>query len=422
MKSSKSLKILVILMILLQIFIGQVYADDKEKETKETNKTKETVNQTTNETTNESSNQMIYIESNDDAVEVKAKIIEAGEKYEKEENGVKKYYQDLTFRILTGDRKEEKLETTNELTYDTISKEIEKEYKEGDIVYIKITEKDGEVSDIEVGDVVRQYYILGLIIFFLISLIVICGKKAIKPIVGIAIIIASVYLIFALNTFKGYNAILLSIATAIVIMGLIFIINIGLNKKSLSASIGTLCGVLIAGGITILFWYLARLTGDMSMAFLSLTKQSEKLNFMHLLFSGTIIATLGACMNIATIISIKLGEIKSDNPTIGLKELFIKGINIGKNKIGPIINTLILVYLGTSVSLILLCMIENTNFIHIINEAVLSSVIISFIASCVGIVYTIPITSIIFAFIHKDKTIYKVKSDNIVEGKRTLKI
>lgn len=418
MKGSKALKIFLILFIILQIFIGQVYAEDKDKKEEESKKE----NTTASETAEETSNQMIYIEKNDDATEVKAKILEASDRYEKEEDGTTKYYQDLTLRIIDGNRKEERVDATYELTYDTITKDIEKEYKEGDIIYLEITEKDGEISNIEVGDLVRQNYILGLAIFFLISLIIICGKKAIKPIAGIAIIIAAIYIIFALNAFNGFNAILLSIGTAIVIMGLIFIINIGVNKKALSASIGTIGGVLIAGALTILLWYLARLTGDFNTAFLSLTGQSEKLNMMHLLFAGTIIATLGACMNIAMIISIKLGEIKTENPTMGLKELFKNGMKLGKNKIGSIINTVLLVYLGTSVSLIILNMIESTNFIHLINEPTISSVIISFIASCVGIVYTIPLTSIIFAFVYKDKQIYKVKSDNIVEGKRTLKI
>ena len=418
MKGSKALKIFLILFIILQIFIGQVYAEDKDKKEEESKKE----NTTASETAEETSNQMIYIEKNDDATEVKAKILEASDRYEKEEDGTTKYYQDLTLRIIDGNRKEERVDATYELTYDTITKDIEKEYKEGDIIYLEITEKDGEISNIEVGDLVRQNYILGLAIFFLISLIIICGKKAIKPIAGIAIIIAAIYIIFALNAFNGFNAILLSIGTAIVIMGLIFIINIGVNKKALSASIGTIGGVLIAGALTILLWYLARLTGDFNTAFLSLTGQSEKLNMMHLLFAGTIITTLGACMNIAMIISIKLGEIKTENPTMGLKELFKNGMKLGKNKIGSIINTVLLVYLGTSVSLIILNMIESTNFIHLINEPTISSVIISFIASCVGIVYTIPLTSIIFAFVYKDKQIYKVKSDNIVEGKRTLKI
>ena len=48
--------------------------------------------------------------------------------------------------------------------------------------------------------------------------------------------------------------------------------------------------------------------------------------------------------------------------------------------------------------------------------------IMSLLSCFIGIIVVIPITSLMFAFFYKDKAIYKVKSDNIVEGKRTLKI
>ena len=44
------------------------------------------------------------------------------------------------------------------------------------------------------------------------------------------------------------------------------------------------------------------------------------------------------------------------------------------------------------------------------------------ISGGVGIVYTVPITASIFAFVNRNKEVYKMKSENIVEGKRSLKI
>ena len=425
MKTKTFSKILVIVLIILQIFIGQAYAanekeEDKKEESSKSQEKEETKDKENNENDNKEST--FIFESNENSVNVRTKIIEAGDIYEKEENGINGKYQDLTLRILDGNRKEEKVETTKKIEYDSINKKDERKLNEGDIVYIRYIEKDGEISNIQVGDYVRQYYLLGLLAIFLISIIAICRKKAIKPIICLAIIFLAIYLIYGLNVSKGYNAILFSLITAIVITVLIFFINIGLNKMALSGMIGTGSGIVIATGLMLLVWYFARLDGDLTMYFMSLFKMDEGINMMSLYVSGTLIAALGGCISLSLKIVNNLGRIKIENPTMGLKDLFKNGMEIGREEIGNILYTLLFVYLGTLLTSIVFSMKSSSSFIDLINSGIVSPVIMSLISCFIGIVFVIPISSIVFAFFYKDKAIYKVKSDNIVEGKRTLKI
>ena len=425
MKTKTFSKILVIVLIILQIFIGQAYAanekeEDKKEESSKSQEKEETKDKENNENDNKEST--FIFESDENSVNVRAKIIEAGDIYEKEENGINGKYQDLTLRILDGNRKEEKVETTKKIEYDSINKKDERKLNEGDIVYIRYIEKDGEISNIQVGDYVRQYYLLGFLAIFLISIIAICRKKAIKPIICLAIIFLAIYLIYGLNVSKGYNAILFSLITAIVITALIFFINIGLNKMALSGMIGTGSGIVIATGLMLLVWYFARLDGDLTMYFMSLFKMDEGINMMSLYVSGTLIAALGGCISLSLKIVNNLGRIKIENPTMGLKDLFKNGMKIGREEIGNILYTLLFVYLGTLLTSIVFSMKSSSSFIDLINSGIVSPVIMSLISCFIGIVFVIPISSIVFAFFYKDKAIYKVKSDNIVEGKRTLKI
>ena len=425
MKTKTFSKILVIVLIILQIFIGQAYAanekeEDKKEESSKSQEKEETKDKENNENDNKEST--FIFESDENSVNVRAKIIEAGDIYEKEENGINGKYQDLTLRILDGNRKEEKVETTKKIEYDSINKKDERKLNEGDIVYIRYIEKDGEISNIQVGDYVRQYYLLGLLAIFLISIIAICRKKAIKPIICLAIIFLAIYLIYGLNVSKGYNAILFSLITAIVITAIIFFINIGLNKMALSGMIGTGSGIVIATGLMLLVWYFARLDGDLTMYFMSLFKMDEGINMMSLYVSGTLIAALGGCISLSLKIVNNLGRIKIENPTMGLKDLFKNGMEIGREEIGNILYTLLFVYLGTLLTSIVFSMKSSSSFIDLINSGIVSPVIMSLISCFIGIVFVIPISSIVFAFFYKDKAIYKVKSDNIVEGKRTLKI
>ena len=403
MKTKTFSKILVIVLIILQIFIGQAYAanekeEDKKEESSKSQEKEETKDKENNENDNKEST--FIFESDENSVNVRAKIIEAGDIYEKEENGINGKYQDLTLRILDGNRKEEKVETTKKIEYDSINKKDERKLNEGDIVYIRYIEKDGEISNIQVGDYVRQYYLLGLLAIFLISIIAICRKKAIKPIICLAIIFLAIYLIYGLNVSKGYNAILFSLITAIVITVLIFFINIGLNKMALSGMIGTGSGIVIATGLMLLVWYFARLDGDLTMYFMSLFKMDEGINMMSLYVSGTLIAALGGCISLSLKIVNNLGRIKIENPTMGLKDLFKNGMEIGREEIGNILYTLLFVYLGTLLTSIVFSMKSSSSFIDLINSGIVSPVIMSLISCFIGIVFVIPISSIVFAFFY----------------------
>jgi uncharacterized membrane protein len=222
----------------------------------------------------------------------------------------------------------------------------------------------------------------------------------------------------------GENAIRNSIiAAALIIVGTFIIIGNGINKKILTAALGTLGGVLTAGIVAVIFNKLAKMTGASEEAIqLSVNMLSVDFNFRHLLFAGIIISALGACMDVGMSIASSLDEIKMKNPDITWKELFMSGMNIGKDIIGTMSNTLILAYVGSSITLILLFMASDMNIVEILNKETIAEQIVSAIAGSIGVIYTVPITSFVYSIFNRDKVIYKKTSENKLNGKRSLKI
>lgn len=127
-------------------------------------------------------------------------------------------------------------------------------------------------------------------------------------------------------------------------------------------------------------------------------------------------------MDVGMSIASSLDEIKLKNPEITGKELFKSGMNIGRDVIGTMTNTLILAYVGSSLTLILLFMACNMSLAEILNKETIAEEIISAITGSMGVVYTIPITSIVYSVLNKDKVIYKKISENKIDGKRSIKI
>ena len=409
-------KILLGILVMIMVFsFSIVKADEEEKtETAETEKTAEVTG-----TEEKKEEQTTTAEES-----VKAKVIEAGDIYERENgSGGTETVQDVKVKILEGKNKDEKFSATYVLTYDLDNKIVGYKLREGNTVFVGVSEENGNVK-VTIQDIVREKYLIGLVVFFFASILLIGRKKGLKSIIGLVITILAIFFILVATIFKGYNAILVSIGTSFLIIVLTFTIIGGWNKKTLSAALGTLGGVVLAGVIASITGYLAQLSGagKEEAIMLSVVSKDVVFNFRELLFAEIIVSALGACMDVGMSISSSLSELKMKNPSMTGKELFKSGMNIGGDMIGTMTNTLILSFIGSSLVLVLLYMSSSIKFTDVINIEAIATEAVCAIAGSIGIVYTVPITAIIYAFMNRDKEIYKVKSENIVEGKRSLKI
>lgn len=424
-------KILLGILILIVMFSFYIVKADEEEATTTTesenktevveseNKAEENVSKQTVTSTEEKKD-----ETNLKEESFKAKVIEAGGSYERDNgSGGKETVQDVKVKILEGKNKDEKFSTTYVLTYDLDNKIIGYKLREGNTVFVNFSEENGKVK-VSIQDIVRQNYLIGLVIFFFASIILIGRKKGLKSIIGLVITVLAIFFILVATIFKGYNAILVSIGTSFLIIVLTFAIIGGWNKKTFSAALGTLGGVVLAGVIASITGYLAQLSGagKEEAIMLSVASKDVVFNFRELLFAEIIVSALGACMDVGMSISSSLSELKMKNPSMTGKELFKSGMNIGGDMIGTMTNTLILSFIGSSLVLVLLYMSSSVKFTDVINIEAIATEAVCAIAGSIGIVYTVPITAIIYSFMNRDKEIYKVKSENIVEGKRSLKI
>ena len=330
-------------------------------------------------------------EAMQNAENIKAKVIEAGEKYERDNaTGGKEFVQNVKVKILEGDKKDEKFDTVYVLTYDIDNKIVGYKLKEGNTVYVRISENSGE-TEIVIQDVVRQKYIFWLVIFFFASIILVGRKKGIKAIIGLIITVVAVLFVLLMTIFKGYNAILVSVGTCFVITVLTFAVIGGWNKKTISAALGTIGGVVLAGIIASIVSYLAKLSGGgkEEAIMLSVAATNVTFNFRHLLFAEIIVSALGACMDVGMSIASSLSELKMKKPDMTAKELFKSGMNIGGDMIGTMTNTLILSFIGSSLLLILLYMASSLSVTEVINIEAIATETVCAISGSTGIAVSV---------------------------------
>ena len=147
---------------------------------------------------------------------------------------------------------------------------------------------------------------------------------------------------------------------------------------------------------------LLKLTGYTGHESTYLQLLNAELDLRGLLVSGIIIGALGAVMDVAISIASSLLEISQANPGYDQRKLFESGMNIGRDIIGSMVNTLILAYTGASLTLILLFALQKEDFplIKIMNMEFICAEVVRSLAGLFGMVLAIPVTAAVAAYVY----------------------
>ena len=156
-------------------------------------------------------------------------------------------------------------------------------------------------------------------------------------------------------------------------------------------------GVAVSGIIGLLFGKLSHISGYNTEEIENLiyVAQNCKLQVGDLLYSGILIASLGAVMDVAMSISSTIQEIHDRNPEISKKELFKSGIHVGKDMMGTMSNTLILAFTGSSLNTMIMIYAYSYPYNQMINMYSIGIELLRGISGTIGIILAVPFVSLI---------------------------
>lgn len=402
--------IIIAILLMMNMCIGVIYAAES-----------------TNTVSNEASEEIEATDSTEKPVnkvsEAKAEVIEAGEVKKVENGSVEDTVQTLKLKVLEGNYKNKEFTTDYVLSYDVEGKILAYELEEGNKVTVQITEEPDGTTSATIADFQRVNYVYVMFVILLLAIVLIGGKQGIKAAISLVITILVLKFVLINSIFAGVNSIVASIITSLLIISITSLITIGLNKKAITAIVGSFVGTLLAGILAIVFGNLAKLSGASEEAIqLSLNLKTITFDFRQLIFATIVVSSIGACMDIAVSIVNHIDDVRSKTEDLSFMELFKSGIVEGREVIGTMSNTLILVYFGGLIKLVLLYLACNMKINYILSKENFAEQAVAAIAGSIGVVLTVPFTAIAYAIINQKKTVYKTVSDNKIEGKRSLKI
>ena len=241
-----------------------------------------------------------------------------------------------------------------------------------------------------------------LTIILLVLLLLIGGKRGIKTFFSIYFNLALIF-ILVIITGWGFNPTIPTLIISIIISIIILFFLNGYNKKTISSFISVILILLLFTGITILLGNNIYIAGYSEEAIESIgfINYNVGINMLPLANSIIIIGLIGTINDTSIAISSALYELHENNKKLKPKDLFISGMNIGRDILGTTANTLFFAFLGSSMPLFIFFQDFQYSLAGIINSQVFASEFTRIILSGISSFLIIPVSSIITTIILK---------------------
>ena len=344
----------------------------------------------------------------DQSIVIKAEVVELTDRYTvMYPLNEFEYAEDETIvfraKVTSGDMKGQTIEAAQTLDYFTAVHLPVVEPGDRILLYSipgGMAEHEWLMSDYQRFD---QILILGAVFVLLVLLI---GRwQGVNTLISLALTCLAVFYVFIPAVLAGESIYLWSIATCIYVTFMtLFIVN-GVNAKSIGAILGCLAGIVVAAVLTLFFEESMTLTGllDENSVLLYGLNPDAPFNLKAIIFAAIIIGSMGAIMDVSISIAAALEELKEKLPQITFGELFQSGMNISRDIMGTMANTLILAYIGSALAGVLLMVAYNSAMIDLFNREMIVVECLQALAGSIGILMALPFTALICALLYQSK-------------------
>jgi uncharacterized membrane protein len=323
----------------------------------------------------------------------KAQITKILKQGEQNIAGNKTPYQVVQIKILDGNNQGKTI-TLNYGKNTTITPS--QKLKPDDTVILQYTQ-----NTYTIYDKYRLTNILYIFLAFFFLVCIIAGWKGFGSILGLGISLAVILLYMLPQILSGANPLQTSIIASLIILLVTTYLAHGISKQTTIALISTFISLLITVWISSFFIHITQLTGINDETSTLLFGPTSHINLSGLLLAGIIIGTLGALNDITTTQAATIFSLAKQNPKATYKKLFITGFYIGREHIVSMVNTLVLAYAGSALTLLLFFILNPQKIPYwvILNNETISDEIIRTLAGSMGLILVVPIVTLLAALV-----------------------
>ena len=330
-------------------------------------------------------------------------IIESGEKIIEDQSFP---YQVLEILLNKGSLAGSKIQVLNESSLEANGLTVVnyREYKIGENlrIYTDFNLEDERFFVIE--GLVKRQALLFLLILFVVAVLVVTGRLGFFALLSLFLSFFVISKVLIPMIMAGRPPLLSAFISSLIIIPTGFYLVHGFNNKTHSAVIGTLLSLLITMLLAFYFVNSTNLTGYASEEAIFVRNMSQgKIDLLSLLFAGIMIAALGVLDDVTIGQASVVEQLKLADAKLDKRSLFLKSMKVGRDHVSSMINTLILVYAGSAMPLLLLFFDGQHSFIDVIELEIVAEEIVRTLVNSLGLMLAVPLTTFLKVFVFETK-------------------
>lgn len=277
------------------------------------------------------------------------------------------------------------------------------EYRPGQRVELYFSPRPGREVQREyvVVDWVRRPALYWLVALFLFVSVAVARLKGLRAFTATGVSLAIVVMFIVPRILMGWNPILVSLlgVGGILLLAIYFVH--GVNWSTTAALAGTFFAVVVTMAIGVLFTELAHLTGYGSEEALLISFGADQVSLKGLLLAGLLVGALGALTDITIVQASVVRELSHLNPQLDWPELYARGMKVGLDHIGSLVNTLVLAYVGAALPLLVLLTMNDFSLGRALNIELVASEVVHTLVGSIGLILAVPLTTVLAAVLFR---------------------
>ena len=275
-------------------------------------------------------------------------------------------------------------------------------YEAGDQVQVLASLDPQGQTVYQISDYVRRGPLLILSLLFVGITLLVSFKRGALSLLAMALTFGVVFAVILPLILAGWNPIVVSLGAALLMIPITFYFSHGFNRKTTVAVAGTLISLLVTALLAHVFISWANLSGFSSdEAGMVQAAHDGIINMQGLLLAGMILGLSGVLDDITISQSAIVQQLKEAQPSISFSELYTRAMDVGRDHIASLVNTLILVYTGAAMPLLLLFTQTARPFAEVVNYEVVAEEVVRTLVVSIGIVLSVPLTTFLAAYWEK---------------------
>jgi uncharacterized membrane protein len=276
----------------------------------------------------------------------------------------------------------------------------ESRFNIGDRVYVSYFTDGFGSEGWSVTGFVRNSSILIMVTIFSLLALIIGRRQGFGSLLSLAFTVFVLYGWAIPRILNGGNILLIGVITVCVVLIVIMYASHGFNRKSSIAVLSTLIGILIVSLIAKIFISMIKIDGlGSEEAFLLQSQTGGSINLAEIFFVSILIGAMGVLDDVVVSQISAINELHVANPRLTSRQLFLQAMNIGRDHLSSMVNTLFIAYAGSSFALVILLTYSSGGIGNILRTDAIAEEIVRTLSASIGILLIVPITSLVSAYL-----------------------